>query len=66
MAAATACAFILAVKKDYFRDIEDTKYQVFWSDLEDPAVPPKESCQCRRRQIEDNEASDNEDRMAAA
>jgi nitrogen fixation-related uncharacterized protein len=35
MAAATACAFIWAVKKDYFRDIEDTKYQVFWSDLED-------------------------------
>src|SRR5262249_52414987 len=29
MAAATACAFIWAVKKDYFRDIEDAKYQVF-------------------------------------
>jgi len=28
------CIFIFAVKKDYFRDIEDTKYQVFWSDLE--------------------------------
>jgi nitrogen fixation-related uncharacterized protein len=42
MAAATACAFIWAVKKDYFRDIEDTKYQVFWSDPDDPAVPPKE------------------------
>jgi cbb3-type cytochrome oxidase maturation protein len=35
MAAATACAFIWAVKKEYFRDIEETKYQVFWSDLED-------------------------------
>jgi len=34
MAAATACAFVWAVKKNYFRDIEDTKYQVFWSDLE--------------------------------
>jgi nitrogen fixation-related uncharacterized protein len=35
MAAATACVFIFAVKKDYFRDLEDTKYQVFWSDVED-------------------------------
>jgi len=42
MAAATAFAFIWAVKKDYFRDIEDTKYQVFWSDLEELVDPPKE------------------------
>lgn len=35
MAAATVCAFIYAVKKDYFRNIEDTKYQVFWSDLDE-------------------------------
>ena len=32
MAAGTVCAFIWAVKKDYFRDIEDTKYQVFWEE----------------------------------
>jgi hypothetical protein len=25
------------VKRDYFRNIEDAKYQVFWSDLEEPA-----------------------------
>jgi hypothetical protein len=35
MALAAACVFIFAVKKDYFRNIEDAKYQVFWSDLED-------------------------------
>jgi hypothetical protein len=35
MALATACIFIYAVKKDYFKNIEDTKYQVFWSDLDD-------------------------------
>ena len=29
-----ACVFVFAVKKDYFRDFEDAKYQVFWSDLE--------------------------------
>jgi len=39
MAAATVCAFIFAVKKDYFRNIEDIKYQVFWSDLEEPNKP---------------------------
>lgn len=35
MALAGACVFIFAVKKDYFRDLEDAKYQVFWSDLEE-------------------------------
>ena len=41
MAAATVCVFIWAVKSDKFRDIEDAKYQVFWSDLEE-MVDPKE------------------------
>ena len=27
--------FIFAARSDYFRDIEDAKYQVFWSDLEE-------------------------------
>jgi len=41
MGLAAACIFIFAVKKDYFRDIEDAKYQVFWSDLEvDDSVHP--------------------------
>lgn len=35
MGAGAACIFIFAAKKDYFRDIEDAKYQVFWSDVED-------------------------------
>ena len=39
MAAAAVCVFIYAVKKDYFRNIEDAKYQVFWSDLEDGPPP---------------------------
>ncbi len=30
-----ACLFIFAVKRDYFRNFEDVKYQVFWSDLEE-------------------------------
>jgi nitrogen fixation-related uncharacterized protein len=45
MALSAACIFIFAVKRDYFRDLEDIKYQVFWSDLEtlvDRPNPPQE------------------------
>lgn len=35
MGAGAAFIFVFAVKQDYFRDIEDTKYQIFWSDLEE-------------------------------
>jgi len=35
MALAAACIFVFAVKRDYFHNIEDAKYQVFWSDLEE-------------------------------
>jgi hypothetical protein len=35
MGAGAAFIFIFAVKRDYFRDIEDAKYQVFWSDVEE-------------------------------
>jgi hypothetical protein len=50
MAAATVCAFIFAVKKDYFRNIEDTKYQVFWSDLEEKNHSPQENSHALDRQ----------------
>jgi len=38
-----ACLFIFAVKRDYFRDIEDTKYQVFWSDVEELVQSTREN-----------------------
>jgi hypothetical protein len=38
MAVGAVCVFIFAVKRDYFHNIEDAKYQVFWSDLEEPAI----------------------------
>jgi hypothetical protein len=37
MGLGAACLFIFAVKKDYFRNIEDAKFQVFWSDVEESA-----------------------------
>jgi hypothetical protein len=42
MGLATVCVFIFAVKKDYFRNIEDAKYQVFWSDVEELVDSSKE------------------------
>ena len=34
--------FVFAVKKDYFRNLEDAKYQVFWSDVEDLIDTPQQ------------------------
>ncbi len=42
MGLAGVCIFIFAVKKDYLRNIEDAKYQVFWSDLEEIVNSSKE------------------------
>lgn len=35
MGMGTAFIFIFAVKGNYFQNLEDAKYHVFWSDLED-------------------------------
>jgi len=42
MALGTACLFIFAVKRDWFRDLEETKYQVFWSDPDDTTKASRE------------------------
>ncbi len=34
--------FVYAVKKNHFRDLEDAKYQVFWSDVQDLVDSPHE------------------------
>ena len=34
MGLGAAVIFVVAVKRNYFRDLEDAKFQVFWSDLE--------------------------------
>ncbi len=35
--------FVFAVKKNYFNDLENAKYQVFWSDVEELVdSPPQE------------------------
>jgi hypothetical protein len=42
MGLAGVSLFIFAVKKDYFRNLEEVKYQVFWSDLEELVDSPME------------------------
>ncbi len=32
--------FVFAVKKNYFKDVEDAKYHVFWSDVEELVDSP--------------------------
>ena len=35
--------FVFAVKKNYFKNLEDAKYQVFWSDVEELIDSPQET-----------------------
>jgi hypothetical protein len=48
MGGGAALIFIFAVKRDYFRDIEDAKYQVFWSDTEGLAATVEEDTKNER------------------
>ncbi|MBI4748232.1 MAG: hypothetical protein HY774_07060 [Acidobacteria bacterium] len=42
MGLAAFLIFMFAVKRDYFRNLEEVKYQVFWSDLEELVESSKE------------------------
>lgn len=43
MGLGAACLFVFAVHKNWFHNLEDAKYQVFWSDLEDLVDSSKET-----------------------
>ena len=40
--------FVFAVKKNYFHNLEDAKYQVFWSDVEDLVKSPQKVKQVKK------------------
>jgi hypothetical protein len=42
MALGAICVFVIAVKRDWLRNLEDAKYQVFWSDLEEMIDRPQQ------------------------
>jgi hypothetical protein len=40
MGIGAALVFVFAVKKNYFKNLEDAKYHVFWSDVENLVDSP--------------------------
>lgn len=54
MGLGAALIFVFAVRRGWFRDLEDAKYQVFWSDLpkakdtKDTKEPPREDADARK------------------
>ena len=49
--------FVFAVKKNYFRDVEETKYQVFWSDVEELVDSPECKKSAGEKEEEEDEGS---------
>jgi len=49
--------FVFAVKKNYFRDLEDAKYQVFWSDVERLVESPQKD----EEQKNDEDSNETDD-----
>ena len=41
MGIGAALVFVFAVKKNYFKDVENAKYHVFWSDVEELVDSPR-------------------------
>jgi hypothetical protein len=50
MGLGAACIFIFAVQKDYFHNIEDVKYQVFWQEMEDLVNSSSSSSSSRHKE----------------
>jgi len=54
--------FVFAVKKNYFRNLEDAKYQVFWSDVEELVdAPPAKVRVPADQEKEDEDPSETSD-----
>jgi len=49
--------FVFAVKKNYFRNLEEAKYQVFWSDVEELVDSPKETAE-EKEEDEDEDSGE--------
>jgi len=60
MGIGAALLFVYAVKKNYFRDLEDAKYQVFWSDVEELVEsPPPDQKLDQKEENDDEETGDD-------
>ncbi len=56
MGIGAALVFVFAVKKNYFKNVEDAKYHVFWSDVETLVDSPGASREEDRKDDESDEA----------
>lgn len=59
MGLGAAFLFVFAVKRDWFRDLEETKYQVFWSDngpLPGAEPRPERSSNALREAVDDSQS----------
>ena len=46
--------FVFAVKRNYFRNLEDAKYQVFWSDVEELVESPASKKEAEEEEEEES------------
>ena len=53
--------FVFAVKKNYFSNLEDAKYQVFWSDVEELVESPPPEQKHQEEENDDEETGDDRD-----
>ena len=51
--------FVFAVKRNYFNHLEDAKYQMFWSDVEDLVESPRHKHE--KEQTEEQEEEEDEE-----
>jgi hypothetical protein len=56
MGVGAVLVFVFAVKKDYFKNLEDAKYQMFWSDVEELVESPH-----KKKEGEDEESGETSD-----
>jgi len=56
MGIGAALVFVFAVKRNYFKDLENAKYHVFWSDVEELVESPGKGA--KDQEVKDDEESD--------
>ena len=58
MGIGAALIFVFAVKRNYFKDVEDAKYHVFWSDVEELVDSPASGEKDEEKKKDDEETSE--------
>jgi len=60
MGIGAALVFVFAVKKNYFKDVENAKYHVFWSDVEELVDSPRKLEKEKEREEMKNDKESDE------